>query len=451
AVLLFSCEKYLEHVPDMRTEINTVDKVAKLVGSAYPGHGFQAMAETYSDNVCDKGPTSEANLIAEYSDLYFWKDLPGSGNNTPTQYWNACYEAIASANQALEAIERYDFDSSVLPYKGEALVARAYAHFMLVTFFAKAYVIGGENDSPGIPYVDEPETVAIKTYSRGTVKSVYERIENDLTEGISLHQGSKWQVPKYHFTPSAAHAFASRFFLFKGDYDKVIHHANQVFTNGDYRGNIRPEATTLKDMASAIRTAEYTKADKNYNLLIGQTYSIYQRQAAGYYSRYVIGRTVYLENFGTPTVAGATFRWNGGSYRSSLHYWPQKYGEYWYVTNAAANTGQPYIMVPLLTADEALINRAEAYVRKKDFTQALADINLFASTRIDNYNPASHTVTIEKARAYFSLGEGQEEEALIQTVLQFKKIAFITEGIRWLDILRHRIPVVHNFIAFDGT
>ena len=433
----------------MRTEINTVDKVAKLVASAYPGYGYLAMAETYSDNVNDKGPNSGAPLLDPYVDLYRWNVVEGSGNNTPTQYWNGCYAAIASANHALAAIEQYDLGSEVLQYKGEALVARAYAHFMLVTFFAKAYEIAADNSSPGIPYVTQPETVSLQQYERGTVQSVYDQIRKDLEEGIPLLRGGSWKVPKYHFTYAAANAFATRFYLFSGEWDKVIYHANETFQNGDFTGNTRPEATTLRDLTSAERQIEYTKADKNYNLLLGETYSVYQRQSTGYYSRFGYGRSKYLETFGRATVAGAIFRWNGSSYASSIHYWPRKYNEYFFYTNVAAGIGQPYTMVPLITADEALINRAEAYVRKSNNANALNDINFFASTRIENFNPASHNVTTEKAKAYFNVTTDQE--ALLQTILQYKQLAFLTEGIRWMDILRHRLPVIHNFISNDDT
>ena len=451
ALLLFtSCEKYLEQEPDMRTEINTVEKVGKLVGSAYPGYGYLAMAETYSDNVSDKGPNVNAPLIEPYVDFYRWNDVAGAGDNTPTQYWNSCYEAIACANHALAAIGTYKMDNSVLMYKGEALVARAYAHFMLVTFFAKAYTPNAENSSPGTPYVIDPEVIALKQYERGTVESVYKQIQQDLEEGIPLLRGGKWNVPKYHFTYSSANAFATRFYLFKGEWDKVIAHANEVFQNGDYTDNTRPEATTLAAMTSAERVIEYTKADKSYNLLLGQTYSIYQRQSTGYYSRFGYGKSKYQEIFGNTTVAGAAFRWNGSSYGTgSIHYWAKKYNEYFYYSNISAGTGQPYIMIPLFTADEALINRAEAYVRKNEFGNALKDINYFASTRIVNFTPAKHNVTLNKARIYFNTTDDQE--SLIQCILQYKQLAFLTEGIRWFDILRHKLPVTHNFIADDGT
>jgi hypothetical protein len=167
SLLLGSCKKYLDQAPDMRAEINTVDKVAQLLVSAYPKADYLAMAETYSDNVVDKG-AGVGHISEPFPTLYKWGDIQDSGTNTPTNYWNACYSAINNANQALDAIAKNNFGPEINPYKGEALVARAYAHFMLVMFFAKEYTIGGANDSPGIPYITAPETTTLPQYTRGT-------------------------------------------------------------------------------------------------------------------------------------------------------------------------------------------------------------------------------------------------------------------------------------------
>ncbi len=48
-----SCNKYLEENPDNRAEINTVEKVAGLLVSAYPQRHY-LFTETASDNVEDK-------------------------------------------------------------------------------------------------------------------------------------------------------------------------------------------------------------------------------------------------------------------------------------------------------------------------------------------------------------------------------------------------------------
>jgi len=443
-VLLSGCKKYLDQEPDMRAEINTVDKVKRLIASAYPGSNYLAIAETYSDNVEDKGVGS---LNQPVPFLYRWEDVNDSDNDTPTGYWNSCYEAIAAANHALTAIEEHDFGIEAEPYKGEALVARAYAHFMLVNFFAKVYdkTPGASNDSPGIPYVTEPETVIIKQYERGTVASVYENIHKDLEEGLALLDagGGDWTVPKYHFTPTAAHAFAARFYLFTGEWQKVVDNANAIFAGGNFTGKLIPYNSTFKSMGfEAVHTA-FAKAEQPYNLLITETYSGYQRWSD---NRYAMGVSVFQNIYNGMTATGAKLYNFGVSY-GSPHYTTYIWREFFYVTDATANTGFPMLMVPVLITDEALLNRAEAYIELGNTSAALADLNLFASNRIDNYNPSTHAVTVAKSKAFFE--ETDDKEALIQTVLQFKQIGFMSMGLRWLDIIRKGITVKHNVIDND--
>src|SRR5258705_261937 len=82
---------------------------------------------------------------------------------------------------ALEACRNASDTTKYTSEKGEALVARAYAHFMLVTFFAKIYDATSSATDPGIPYVTEPEKVVFKQYDRKTVAYLYQMIEKDLT------------------------------------------------------------------------------------------------------------------------------------------------------------------------------------------------------------------------------------------------------------------------------
>lgn len=450
-IVLGSCKKFLDKDPDLRTQINTLDKVAQLLVTAYPERHYLAFAETASDNVEDKSAALASYNNEPFPSLYNWNEMTDDINGSPTKYWNAAYAAIASANQALAAIEENHFGSEANQYKGEALVARAYAHFMLVTFFAKAYVPGGPNNTPGVPYVKEPETVAVKLYERGTVASVYEDVEKDLTEGLPLLSGGQWQVPKYHFNPQAANAFAARFYLFKGDWDKVIQYVSAILPENNFKENIRQYNGSLYNLTYTEHRIEYTKADKSWNLLLANTYSNFQRgsssiEAAGG-ARYSFGETK-KNLYNKVTVFGAAFRNRYGVY-TAPNYTTNKYNEYFYYTNVAAGIGYPYIMMPLLTLDEALLNRAEAYIQKGQFAQGIADLNTFASTRIVNYNSTTHALTVEKAKTFFNTAD--DKEALIKALLETKQIAFMQEGIRWMDILRHRLTVSHNFIAADGT
>ena len=356
SLLVFqSCKKgYLDENPDNRTEINTIDKVAQLAGTAYPSYDYLTFTEAASDNSEDKGPGvgSVNELITSY---YTWQDFTGGSTNSADNYWNGCYEAIAAANQTLESIEKGNMGSEALPYKGEALVARAYAHHMLSIFFAKGYKPGGDNSSLGIPYVTKPETVLLAKYSRGTVQSTYDNIEKDLLEGMKLLNDAVYKVPKYHFTKAAANAFAARFYLFKGEWQKVIDHANATIPSGDWVSNLRPIAGAYKTSGFAQFNTDFTKTNQKATLLLANNYSTYQRIYTT--PRYGYGANL-VKMYSDANVTGKNvqnFILNYGL----PHYTTYKWREYFFY--ATASTGYPYLPVVLLTVDETLMNRAEAY------------------------------------------------------------------------------------------
>lgn len=438
---LQSCKKYLDQVPDNRTEITTVEKVAQLTSTAYPSALYLAFAEAASDNTEEK-EKGVGSLNDAWDKPYYWEDFTGTETNSAGSYWNGCYEAIAAANQALEAIEKGNFGAKVLPYKGEALVARAYAHFMLSVFFAKPYEKGGANTSPGIPYVTAPETVAIKQYSRGTVQETYDKIKKDLEEGLPLLSASAYTVPKYHFTPSAAHAFASRFFLFMGDWQKVIEHATLTIPGNDFVNNMRPVSSTLYSMTENDYRSNYTRTDQKTAIMLGNAYSTYTYQNT---PNHGIGNKL-VKMFRTNNVTGKqlankVYQWSAGNYNTL------KYLYYFFYTTP--DTGFPYLVAPLLTADETLMNRAEAYAQLGQNDLALKDINDFMSVRIRGYNPVTDAVTLDKIKAFYSIDD--PKEGLIKTILESKKAEFLEEGIRWMDIVRSRLTVKHNVYSNAGA
>jgi len=443
-VLTGGCKKFLEHSPDQRTQINSVDKVAQLLTSAYPEANYIAFAEAASDNMEDKGPevTDNEKFV---SFPYFWEDNVANTTDTPTDYWNGSYIAIASANEALSAIENASDKSAYQPYKGEALLARAYAHFMLVTFFSKAYNPGGDNTSPGVPYVTKPEKVVNGQYTRGTVASVYEQIEKDIVEGLPLIKNSAYGVPKYHFNIAAAHAFAARFYLFKKDYTKVIEHVSAISSGNSFAGILRPWSTRYKTYTSAEMYTNFTMATEPSTLLLIETASSWARTTS---NRYGFGELNQTALFGIDNVTGKTWAHNVYNYQVP-NYTFLKWNEYFVKTSQNATIGEPYTIVPVLTTDEALINRAEAYAGTGQNELALADLNTFVSTRLANYNVITDGVTLAKIRDYYP--NTTVMEGLFKTILDFKKAEFAMEGLRWFDILRHKLTVKHNILSANGS
>jgi starch-binding outer membrane protein, SusD/RagB family len=71
----------------------------------------------------------------------------------------------------------------------------------------------------------------------------------------------------------------------------------------------------------------------------------------------------------------------------------------------------------------------------------LSDLNTYASTRIDNYNASNHTITAGRIRSFYRTNDVQQ--GALATVIDFKRAEFVQEGMRWLDLLRYKVPVVH--------
>lgn len=443
-LVLAGCNKYLEKEPDNRVKLDSPEKVSQFLGTAYPQANYQAFAETMSDNVTDIGigvsEITQSDLKA-IRDAYFFDDSPENQEDSPELYWYACYAAIAVTNQALETISKATNQDAYRAQKGEALVARAYSHFMLVTFFSKAYDAATAASDPGIPYVTVPETVVIKQYERKTVQYVYEMIEKDLLEGLPLIDDKIYNVPKYHFNLAAANAFAARFYLFKKDYAKVIQYANQAVPGNNFAPNLRQWNTTYKNITDVTELFKiYARATENANLLLVETASTWSRN---YYSnRYGVDDAKQSEIISRPDrVTGGNFAYSLYCILECTHKLIPKIDEYFVRVSVNANIGNAYVMVPLLTVEEVLFNRAEAYAYTNNPNGAIADLNTFASTRINNYNATSHNITAAKINAAF--GTTSIQDGLIKAILYYRRAEFIHEGMRWFDILRYRLPVVH--------
>jgi hypothetical protein len=429
------CSKYLDQAPDDRTKLNTPTKVSELLVTAYPRGNTVLLAESMSD-IPSFASASGLDFPVNQNG-YFWKDVEAVDQDSPTYYWNSCYQAISVANLALDAIAKAGNPQDYSAQKGEALIARAYAHFMLVTFFSKCYDPATAENDPGIPYVTSPESIVFKSYERKTVAYTYQQIEKDILEGLPLIQDS-YTVPAYHFTHKAAYAFACRYYLFKKDMAKVIEYAGMAFPTNNFATNVRPWKSYANFNVQELESA-FTNANNPGNLLIGETTSRLARN----YKRpiYSISQN-RLRTIVAPV--GITFDSYQIYSNSSTYYYLIKFVEHFVRTSINATTGTAYVMVPLLTTEEVLLNRAEAYIMQGKYTEALADINTMISTRVNAYSPSTHNLTEARIKTNYANVTSDTKQAYLNALLDIKKAEFVHEGMRWMDILRHRLPVLHR-------
>lgn len=484
-ISLTACDNYLDKMPDNRTELDTNEKITNLLVSAYPNTHYAAVCEFTSDNTDEIAGSNYTAYEKLQEQAAKWEDITYEEYDSPYKLWNDSYHAIASANLALQAIDEQGNPSSLSAQRGEALLCRAFNHFILTNIFCKAYSPKTGTTDLGIPYMTGVETTVSPEYQRGTVADDYAQMAKDIEEGVPLINDNIYSVPKYHFNKKAANAFAARFYLYyvqpdKSNYDKVIKYADAVLTSNP--------STMLRDWATvgalspnnSVRANAFVDVSEKANLMLYSTESLWAR----YYGPYNIGQKYChdVEIANTETCRAATL-W--GTY-SNLHYRIYQYSgfakvlmdkiaEYFEYSDAVNGIGNPHNMFPALLADEVILNRAEAYAMKGDYTNALNDINTWvhkftkytaditadriakvygdydetAKTGMKYYTPTEPTPKKE-LHPDFTVEKG-EQENFIQAILHCRRILTLHEGLRWFDVKRYGMVIYRRRIETNGA
>jgi hypothetical protein len=441
-----SCDDFLSEVPDNRTQIDTPEKISELLVTAYPDRTYMLMAETMSDNVFD---SDMQDSDVDNRQSFNWEMQSQFGIDTEGDFWNSCYRAIAAANQALAAIDELGNSASLNPQKGEALMARAYNHFMLVSFWSQRYNPATAATDLGIPYVTKPEGELLAQYRRNSVEEVFELIEQDITEGLK-YVTNDYKEPKYHFNVNAAKAFASRFYLVKGDWDKVLELSKDLGAEPKLRDYASFNASTTSEQ----KEIDYSRVEQDTNLLVAFPNSIVGR---AYTNRFYLSANRADEILGSDTFffGKPWLIYTSAFYQNNVII--PKFYEYFKVTNVTAGIGEPYTGTVLLSNDEFLLNRIEAHVMKNQIAEANAELQYFLGTRIEDYDPATDIITEEiivdkypvvanEYTPFYALSPVQA--SYIKAIAEAKRRDFIHEGMRWFDIKRFNIVVEHNTVEF---
>lgn len=318
AFSLVSCDKFLDVMPDNRTELDTQEKIRSLLVSAYPETDYLLVSEFSSDNVDDFGPENP-NTDPFIDEVYAWKDVTNTDNEDPENIWQSSYSAIAAANQAIEAItnmvgpdaEGYE------PEMAEALLCRAYSHFVLVNMFSQAYTEATADQKLGVTYMSAPEQGLNPKYERESVAQIYAKIDQDLQKALPLVSDNYYTVPKYHFNQKAAYAFATRFYLYYEKPEEAVKYADACLGSAP--------ATMLRDWRAQAKmtqddevlTNHFIDATLSANLLLITAYSKMGLCFTGpysVYSKYAAGNYLATNETG---IALATL-WERTTSRSSL-------------------------------------------------------------------------------------------------------------------------------------
>jgi len=483
--ILASCSDQLDTLPDNRTTLDTPKKIAGLLVTAYPDRTPTLFNEWMSDNTDYMGAqNSQGNRGGDQ--YFFWQEQTEGGNDSPEQVWMLYYEGVYKANEALAAIEDQGGPKNDIlrNSKGEALLIRAYDHFILANEFCRPYNGKTSTKDAGLYYATgiADFSAAAEQSNRGTVADVYAKIAADIEAGIPLLNDT-YEVPKYHFNKQAAYAFATRFYLYYEKWEKAKEYADKLLGSNpaaslrDYRAL---QAMPLSKSEQAVKIAEaYCSASADCNLLVQTSVSNAGMALAPWLvsKRYTL--TNYLsetELFQSNNIWGTSsnliwkpFTVNQGESNFALL---MKLPREFEIRNTTTGSGYLRTLNVDFTMDEALLNRAEAEIMLGQNDAACADMTIW----MKNFFNTNVTLTPTSVQTYFKTvpyayadaakmvpsfkkhisprftidAEGSVQESLLQCLLNFRRIETVHQGMRWMDIRRYNIEIPRRLIGANG-
>lgn len=450
-LLLFasSCKKFTDVAPNNTFAEDDAYITAQRAALAITGVYSAAQSSPYITDNSNRGyPFGSANTeqgdvrgedmiaIPSFYQITYINQYDATTANNTTM-WTSLYATINRANVVIEKLKEAVAAGTITAAVGttgeaEARFLRALSYHELLIHFARPY-----NHTPGATHqgvvmrtvgINTPELVdKYKNEGRGTVKQGYDLILSDLDFAeANLAAGTNNSISITRATKGAAVALKTRVKLHMGDWAGVITEgaklgtgaASAPFAAPANYGNYRLTATPDGPFASP--TSGYSNSESIFSI---EHSTIRNAGTNGSVS------TMYSIAPGRALIAISPIIWNDPVWkandlrRTTL---AASNGTNWHITkykDPATFTDAN----PIIRYAEVLLNVAEANARSGNSAQALALLNAVrnrsVTTVADQYTLASFPTTT----------------SLIQAIINERRIEFLGEGKRWMDI--HRLAV----------
>ena len=242
---MVSCNKFLDADPSKSTQktIETAEQLDAILGTYsrfYSEYNHTALAcddfgisPEMEDGGASFSPVSELDFIL----------CSDRCTQTARLLWDGEYSKIYYANLVLANIDDVTGDQAYKDnLKAEAHFLRAYSMFQLALAYT-LYYDGTNGDEPGLPL--KQTTSFEESVARADLADTWAFIESDLQaalEGITAPLVSDGKRRVWRGTTAAVHAFAARYYLYRGDYTNALAQVEAVLS----------ETSTLKDYNTSM-------------------------------------------------------------------------------------------------------------------------------------------------------------------------------------------------------
>lgn len=449
-IIVNSCKKFTDLQPNNSFAETTAFTTPARVALAVTGVYSAAQSSPYTDGTNRGYPFGAANTeqgdargedviaipsfyLITYANTY---DAT-TGNNTAL--WTSLYATINRANVVIEGLQGalssgVIVSADELAYEGECRFLRALCYHELLMHFAQPFSAAA-GASAGVPLqltaINSPARVdEAKVKGRATVKDVYTQILADLDFAeTNLPATRAGSLKITRATKGAAVGIKTRVKLDMADYAGVITEGAKLGTSAVAAPFTAP-ATYGTYALTASPDGPFASVGANG----GNTESIFSIEHSTTRNAGTNGSisTMYSKSPGRGLVAISPIIWDMPFWKTTdlrrsllctndtRNYFTSKYKD--------PATFTDYN--PIIRYAEVLLNVAEAYARTNALNpNALALLNAVRNRSVataDRYTIAG-----------FASGN-----ALIQSILDERRIEFLCEGKRWFDI--HRL-------AYDAT
>lgn len=251
ALLTGSCSDFTDVQPKGKNLLSTTDQLEMLLNNEFQ---FSSVSDLYV--LC-------GDMIRSFSNVPTLINQPNKTRATIIITWDennqdkmaeltssdedysGFYDIIGKiANPILSHIDAAEGDETTkVKLKCEALVLRAYFHWLLVNKFAKAYNPSTAEQDPGIPYVTDEWDISIPT-EPVSVKKVYENILADLEKAIELNGLPTTAVNRMRMSKPCAYAAKALALISMQEFDLAAEAAREALTLNKAVNNYNEMTTT---------------------------------------------------------------------------------------------------------------------------------------------------------------------------------------------------------------
>lgn len=381
-------------------------------GSMYGGSdggGMIDAGDVLADNV-----TFAQEGRGTRSTLHNWRYVAADGplSNTYAQ----TYVIANRANLILENIVSFEGDSKE-NIIAEAKAIRAFAHLNSAIFFGKIPTQSGDaNNSLGIAYVTEADANALP--ERESVGAVYNQIAADLTDALA---GINETNPVGRLNKEAVATLLSRVYLYMGKNDLAVNAANMVSTKPASRDNV---VGVWKDANQDGLLFYIPNEIGTLGIGVGVAYS--QGSLTNLTPEYVVDYDFYTK-FSEEDIRKEAYTAPGKKGTNEFNAIVK-----WFGRDGAFDG---LVDLKILRAAEAYLNKAEAYYR------------------LGNETEARNALDEVRSRRYTTFAGGETGQALLDAIMLERRLEFAFEGHRFLDLKRWGLGVHRDGFGDlrDGT